>query len=324
MMGKNKALKTTLIFALMLANCQPALANITKTFAQNIGLMRQAPQKSLTQKISGGCKKIASDAMTIAPLVAFIGFFVILPMLIKKYESSNKDFRDACEAGDLEKVKSMINNSCVNINSANDGVTPLYEACSNGHTQVVRFLLENGANANTSTEIRGMTPLYAACDGNHTEIVKLLLQNENGKKTVNKKDAFGRPFLLLAFENKNKEMAKLLLEHGADPNLPGYIRKTSIFHDALDDIHKDKTKLEIVKLMVSRCKKETLNKPRFGKITPLFEACLEKKDFGLVKLLAENGAKVDHELYEKFFSDPTKSNHFKPEILKYMKEVYCQ
>ena len=47
--------------------------------------------------------------------------------------------------------------SCISLyhtfSSTQDGVTPLYVACQNGHTQTVDVLLKNGANPNLTLTV---------------------------------------------------------------------------------------------------------------------------------------------------------------------------
>ena len=59
------------------------------------------------------------------------------------------------------------------INKArDDGATPLNVASQNGHVEVVRMLLEQGADIHLSWQ--GQTPLQTARQRNHAEIARLL------------------------------------------------------------------------------------------------------------------------------------------------------
>ena len=58
-----------------------------------------------------------------------------------------------------------------------DGITALCIASAAGHNEVVRLLLENGANVNVKATEMHFTPLWSASSEGHTEIVKLLLDN---------------------------------------------------------------------------------------------------------------------------------------------------
>ena len=42
-----------------------------------------------------------------------------------------------------------------------DGITPLYVACQNGHKQIVIVLLKNGANVNLTTTVSSLSGAYS-------------------------------------------------------------------------------------------------------------------------------------------------------------------
>ena len=62
------------------------------------------------------------------------------------------------------------------INARSDGSTPLHEAASEGHTDVVIALIAAGADVNAQNE-RGYTPLHWAADRGHTETVRALIDS---------------------------------------------------------------------------------------------------------------------------------------------------
>ena len=63
----------------------------------------------------------------------------------------------------------------VNKARTNDGATPLYFACQNGHAPVVSLLLAAHADVNKATINTGTTPLHAACRNGHVEVAFPLL-----------------------------------------------------------------------------------------------------------------------------------------------------
>jgi ankyrin repeat protein len=57
-----------------------------------------------------------------------------------------------------------------------DGSTPIDSASGNGHTEVVKLLLEHDADI-TILDERGWLPIHAASAGNHADVVKILLES---------------------------------------------------------------------------------------------------------------------------------------------------
>jgi ankyrin repeat protein len=77
------------------------------------------------------------------------------------------------EAGNLEKVKSLLASGAdVNIRSVN-GFTPLHWSAVYGRTDIVGELLSSGADVNAK-DSDGKTPLHLAIKHGYTSIVQLL------------------------------------------------------------------------------------------------------------------------------------------------------
>ena len=69
----------------------------------------------------------------------------------------------AAGRGDAERVKSILDNDITNVDEFDEaGVTSLFHACHNNQLEIVRLLLEAGADPNLATS-SGDTPLATAC-----------------------------------------------------------------------------------------------------------------------------------------------------------------
>jgi len=94
----------------------------------------------------------------------------------------------------------------------NDGWTPLFWAAFSGRTDIVRALLEKGANVNAIDD-SGKTALMSAAVRGHTDTVRALL--EKGAD-VNAKSKAGRTALMSAADLGQLDTVRVLLEQGAD------------------------------------------------------------------------------------------------------------
>jgi len=61
-----------------------------------------------------------------------------------------------------------------------EGAPPLWCAAAAGHLDIVRLLIQKGANVNSTTKTNS-TPLRAACFDGHFEIVQYLVQSGAGE-----------------------------------------------------------------------------------------------------------------------------------------------
>ena len=92
----------------------------------------------------------------------------------------------------------------------------LHQAASAGDVASVRRELGNGADPNQKNPDR-LTPLHVAARRSHLEIARLLLQK--GADPNRRQDGTALTPLHLAVEHQHEEVIRLLLEEGANPNL---------------------------------------------------------------------------------------------------------
>lgn len=136
------------------------------------------------------------------------GLFLALSLLFASLSGAAEDpgdeLRRAASAGDLTKVKKLLD-AGVDVNAANRyGGTALAFAADKGHAAVVDLLLERGANVNAEDTFYGSTPLAWAVRHGHAAIVRSLLAK--GAKS-------GPQALIAAAGEGHAEVTKVLLEH---------------------------------------------------------------------------------------------------------------
>jgi len=123
----------------------------------------------------------------------------------------------ACAIGDEVRVDEILkSNRSEGIRLDTCRRSPLAYAAGNGHTQIVKKLLEHGADPNTPEECstRGRA-LFESCAGNHLETSRILL--EHGADPNAGVDSSGSCLTIVEFKHPNcaKKMQKLLRTYGA-------------------------------------------------------------------------------------------------------------
>lgn len=90
------------------------------------------------------------------------------------------DFLWSLKNGDLDQVKDHIENQGIDVNKIIDGRPPVHYAADYGQKEVIQYLVEKGANLN-STDKHGISALLAAIWEGHTECVKLMIEKGASK-----------------------------------------------------------------------------------------------------------------------------------------------
>jgi hypothetical protein len=101
----------------------------------------------------------------------------------------------------------------------------LMEAAYLGHVKTLNFLLDHGVDVNFQDEQYGASALHAAAQGGREEIIKILL--ERGAE-VNLKSKEGNTPLMAAAFNHNEGVVKILLEAGVEVNTRNQADETAL------------------------------------------------------------------------------------------------
>merc|ERR1712226_492761 len=96
--------------------------------------------------------------------------------------------------------------------------TPLRAACFDGHFEIVKYLVEHGADIEVANR-HGHTCLMIACYKGHLKIAKYLI---DAKADVNRKSVKGNTALHDCAESGSLEIMKLLLANGAKIDVDAY------------------------------------------------------------------------------------------------------
>ena len=93
--------------------------------------------------------------------------------------------------------------------------TPLHSAAYYGNLDIVRKLIEYGANI-SAEDVEGWTPLFIASDGRHLKVLSVIRLLVERGADVNARAEDGSTPLHRASSCRALEVVRLLLEHGAD------------------------------------------------------------------------------------------------------------
>ncbi len=126
------------------------------------------------------------------------------------------DFVYAAYRGDLAEMKALFAEG-VDVNASTGGggheTDPaLIVAAGEGHIEVVKFLLDNGADVNIKGTNGIDTALMSAAGGGHKEIVKLLIDKGADVNAIGSK---GRTALAIAVDKNHSEIIEMLKRAGA-------------------------------------------------------------------------------------------------------------
>lgn len=129
-------------------------------------------------------------------------------------EKLQRRFHRARERGDAEKLRAAIADGADIEDRGGSYWTALYRAVDANEKECVAILLENKADPNVKSS-QGHTPLMEAARDGHFEIAKMLIDYGADVKAARSDD--GQTALHLAAKWGRGDVVKLLLDKGADP-----------------------------------------------------------------------------------------------------------
>ena len=122
----------------------------------------------------------------------------------------------AIDNGHLDAASTLLERGAeVNAKETNGGQTALMWATANKSPALVQLLLDRGADVHARSK-GGFTPLLFAAQQGDVESGRILMQRAD----VNQRsDKDRKTALIIATASGNRDIAELLLDKGADPNL---------------------------------------------------------------------------------------------------------
>jgi len=130
---------------------------------------------------------------------------ISLSMCAMGQSALDEDLLAAARKGDLAQVQALLGKGAKLEAVSRYNQTPLFFAARNGHEDVVRFLLEKGANPKVSDSFYKMSLVAAAADKGNTGVVRMLLDAGAGDEG---------PVLAMAAGRGQMQMAEMVLARG--------------------------------------------------------------------------------------------------------------
>jgi ankyrin repeat protein len=148
----------------------------------------------------------------------------------------NEILHAASEVGDIEKIKILIEQIQTEFNIEIDvdmvdesGQTALILAAGNGYQDIVKYLLQNGADANKAD--RYDTPLISVAQNfnmDKDDQLNIVEQLITAGANVNFQGEYGKTPLILATESVSPKIVSKLLMSGADIKLKDITGNTAL------------------------------------------------------------------------------------------------
>jgi ankyrin repeat protein len=271
--------------------------------AELVAAIRNGDTQAVRTMLDNGADVNARDAEGNTPLI--LASFYASPQCVELLINKGAEVNAANKAGataliraatDYDKTRSLVAGGAkVRARSAL-GNTPLILAARRaGNSRTVELLLERGADAAERNDA-GVSPILSGAASGDVDTVRLLLDagakaddfpKSNQPRAAGVAAGIRTPLMWAAYHN-DVQMARLLLERGADPNQPTYFGNP-LSHACWSD------GFEAAVLLIARGANVNA-RDALANFTPLhWAAGTESPRPQLVKLLLANGADPNSE-----------------------------
>ena len=122
---------------------------------------------------------------------------------------------DAIKAGDVARVRALVDKRADVNATQQDGTTPLHWAVDRDQPEIAQMLIRAGANVKAANRF-GATPLWLASLNGNAKTIAMLIEAGADAKSAN---ADGETALMVAARTGKTDAVNLLLTRGADPNV---------------------------------------------------------------------------------------------------------
>ena len=211
----------------------------------------------------------------------------------KERKALIKDFEKAVKAGDVEKAAELFNQS--DAIGEKELTAALFTASKKGNLEMVRLLVEEGADVNAfdmnsqKTRESGWTPLVYAAVRDHLDVVKYFVE-ELGVD-VDQPDLAGcTPLMNTAYfrktdYKKNYEMIEYLISQGADVNAVSNNGTTAFMGTAIEE------RVDVARILLQNGAKVNVRTTDYGD-TAIYRA-VERDRYDFLEFLLSVGVDIN-------------------------------
>jgi hypothetical protein len=164
-----------------------------------------------------GHTKLVAPLMNLSKVTRTCIHLQPIMMNVKLGRRGETQLHHCVDNGLTTSVKRLLSIRNINVNMKDDlhGATPLYFAAYNGHVEIARLLLQNGAEVNAKG-YDGWTPLHFAANHGNVDILHLLV--ENGANLEAQENAGMRALHCAAYRGRLPFIQELISRYHVDIN----------------------------------------------------------------------------------------------------------
>ena len=129
---------------------------------------------------------------------------------------NNASLLEAARSGDIKRVQTFLSTGASASVNDKDGTTALMFAANSGYTEIVKVLIESGANIDYKRKRYGLTALMLACAAKQVDIVRILIAKGADINAVNED---GSTALMIATLKGYSPIVQALVDALANVNL---------------------------------------------------------------------------------------------------------
>ncbi len=142
--------------------------------------------------------------------------FFILSFSVQAIESNEQEILEAVRDGDIVSLKKLLKPKTKLDFVNSKAMTPLMIASMDNNLEIVKMLVEAGANINQKNKENGKTALMYAASLGYLEVCEYLISQK--EILINAKDKEGKTALMHAVANARLDIVKLFIDKKANIN----------------------------------------------------------------------------------------------------------